>query len=86
MSKAKEYLMPTRRFKVLVERDREAGAWVTYVPALGHLSTFGQTRAEALENTREAILGYLEAAAKEGLVVPEGEPEAEIVDLEIAIA
>jgi predicted RNase H-like HicB family nuclease len=78
--------MPTRRFKVLLERDREARAWVTYVPALGHLSTFGRTREKALENTREAILGYLEAAAKEGLVVPEGEPEAEIVDLEIAIA
>jgi predicted RNase H-like HicB family nuclease len=78
--------MVTRRFKVLLERDPEAAAWVTYVPALDHLSTFGETRDEALENTREAILGYLEAAAKEGLDVPEGDSEAELVDLEIAIA
>jgi len=58
------------------ERDPEAAAWVTYVPALDHLSTFGETRDEALENTREAILGYLEAAAREGLDVPEGDAEA----------
>ena len=62
--------MSTRRFKVLLEWDAESQAWVTYVPALDHLSTFGQTRDEALANTREAILGYLEAAEKEGIPVP----------------
>jgi predicted RNase H-like HicB family nuclease len=77
--------MLTRRFKVLIERDREAAAWVTYVPALDYLSTFGDTRDEALENTREAILGYFEAAAKEGLEMPASDSEAELVDLEIAI-
>ena len=44
--------------------------WVTYVPALDFLSTYGDTKEEAIENTREAILGYVEAAAKEGLPVP----------------
>ncbi len=58
--------MSTRRFKVLLEWDPESQAWVTYVPALDHLSTFGDTRDEALDNTREAILGYLEAAENEG--------------------
>ena len=33
-----------------------------HVPTLNELSTFGGTREEALTNTREAILGYLEAA------------------------
>jgi predicted RNase H-like HicB family nuclease len=61
--------MSTRRFKVLLEWDAESQAWVTYVPALDHLSTFGDTRDEALANTREAILGYLEAARKEGIPV-----------------
>lgn len=55
-----------RRFKVLLEWDADEQVWVSYVPTLGQLSTHGDTRDEALEQTREAILGYLEAAAKEG--------------------
>ena len=31
--------------------------------------------AEALDNTREAILGYLEAAAKEGISMPTTDSE-----------
>ena len=65
--------MLTRRFKVLVEWDPEERVWITYEPSLGHLSTYGATREEALNQTREAILGYLEAAAKEGLTVPSGD-------------
>jgi predicted RNase H-like HicB family nuclease len=56
-----------RQFQVFVEHDPSEKAWVTYVPALDHLSTFGSTRDEALGNTREAIPGYLEAADKEGI-------------------
>ena len=72
-----------RKFKVLIEWDSEDETWVTYVPSLGHLSTYGDTREEALAQTREAILGYLEAAAKEGLDVSAA-GEAEIVELEVA--
>lgn len=57
---------------------------MTFVPALDALSTYGDTREEALEQTREAILGYLEAADKEGLTVPP-EVEAEVVELEVAV-
>lgn len=73
-----------RRFKVLIEWDAEDEVWVTYVPALGALSTYGKTKEEALAQTREAILGYFEAAAKEGLPVPPPEAETEIVELEVA--
>lgn len=59
--------MPNRQFRVLVDWDPEARAWVTLVPGLGDLSTFGETREEALAQTREAILGYLEAARREGI-------------------
>ena len=58
--------MKTRTFKVLLECDAEDGVWVTTVPALDGLSTYGETRDEAIEQTREAILGYLEAAQREG--------------------
>ena len=73
-----------RRFKVLLEWDAGDDVWVSYVPTLGYLSTYGDTREEALEQTREAILGYLEAAAKEGIPVPPPEAETEVVDLEVA--
>ena len=78
--------MGTHRFKVLLEWDQEESVWVTYVPALNHLSTFGKTREEALEQTREAILGYFEAATKESLPLAIQEPELELLDLDVAIA
>lgn len=49
---------------MLLEWDPSAEVWVTFVPSLDSLSTYGETREEALEQTREAILGHLEAAAK----------------------
>ena len=55
-----------------------------HVPALNGLSTFGDTREEALANTREAIEGYFEAAAKEGIVIPDH--QMELLDLEVAVA
>lgn len=66
-----------RRFRVRLEWDADDEAWVSYVPALGNLSTFADTRDEVIAQTREAILGYVEAAAKEGLPVPTGDSKAE---------
>lgn len=77
--------MKRQRFKVLVEWDPEDRVWVTYVPDLDWLSTYGDTREEALEQTREAILGYLEAAAKEGLPVPTPQRVPELVEVEVAL-
>ncbi len=72
-----------REFQVVIEHDPAEDAWVTHVPALDHLSTFGRTRDEALEKTREAILGYLEAAAKEGIEVPPQQTLAELVQIAV---
>jgi predicted RNase H-like HicB family nuclease len=72
----------TEHFHVLLEWDPEAGVWVTYVPTLNGLSTFGKTREEALAETREAILGYLEAAKKEGIPLPH---PTELVELQVAV-
>jgi len=52
---------------VVIEWDPEGGVGVTTVPALNFLSTFGETRDAALAYTREAIEGYLETAAAEGI-------------------
>lgn len=75
----------TRRFKVLIEWDPDDRVWVTYVPALNHLSTFGSTREQALQQTRDAILGYLEAAAKEAILLPPEPNSSDIVDLEVSV-
>lgn len=74
--------MSKHHFQVLLEWDGEAGVWVTYVPALNALSTFGETREEALAQTREAILGYIEAAEKAQLPVP---LPFEAIDLEVEV-
>ena len=75
--------MTARRFQVEIEWDPDDEVWVTYVPALGHLSTYGETRDEALAQTREAVTGYLEAAAINSLPVP-AEHELDIVEIEVA--
>jgi len=74
--------MSKQHFQVLLEWDPGAVSWVTYVPALNNLSTFGDSREEALANTQEAILGYLEAAEKEGIPLPQAK---EMVDVEVAV-
>jgi predicted RNase H-like HicB family nuclease len=76
--------MVLRRFPTILEWDAEDRVWVTYVPSLNHLSTYGETESEALERTREAIAGYLEAAQKEGLSAFSDSPEPRIVDLQVA--
>jgi predicted RNase H-like HicB family nuclease len=78
--------MRKREFQIIIEWDEEDKVWVTYVPLLNYLSTYGETREEAMANTHEAILGYLEAAAKEGIPVPEGDNKAELVKIEVAVA
>ena len=72
-----------RKYNVLLSWDSDEQLWVACVPTLNWLSTFGDTREEALEQVREAIVGYLEAAAKEGLEVPYGDDEAELTSVEI---
>jgi predicted RNase H-like HicB family nuclease len=74
-----------RRYHVVLEWDPEEQVWVTFVPALNGLSTFGETREEALAHTQEAIEGYFEAAAKEGIVVPAYDIVPEVVQVEVAV-
>ncbi len=68
-------------FSVLLEDNGDE--FVTYVPALDFSSTFGATRHEALERTRELIAGYLEAATIEGIELDMTDCRREIVKLSI---
>ncbi|TAK21219.1 MAG: type II toxin-antitoxin system HicB family antitoxin [Chloroflexota bacterium] len=72
-------------YQILVSWDSEADLWVTHVPALD-ISTYGETRERAIDATREAILGYIEATDKEGLPLPSMPQRSELVDIEVARA
>ena len=56
------------------------------MPDLENISTYGDSEQEALANTRELIIGYLEAADKEGIAVPAPRLDVRVVDLEVATA
>ena len=58
-------------FKIVLEWDAEDRVWVSHVPELGDISTYGDTVEEALAQTREAILGYLETAAEQQIPLPQ---------------
>jgi len=57
------------RYRVLIEQD-EDGAYVAEVPSLPGCISQGRTRAEAVNNIREAIAGYLESLEAHGDPIP----------------
>ena len=58
--------------KIVLEFDAKNRVWVSHVPDLGDISTYGDTLEEAVAQTREAILGYLETAAEQQIPLPGG--------------
>ena len=57
------------KYRVLIEPD-EDGIYVAEVPALPGCISQGRTRAEALENIKEAITAYLESLKAHNEPVP----------------
>jgi predicted RNase H-like HicB family nuclease len=57
------------KYRVLIEQD-EDGVYVAEVPSLPGCISQGETRAQALENIREAIAVYLESLEAHGEPVP----------------
>ena len=47
-------------YKVEYEADKKTGQITATIPELNHLSSFGNTFAEAEASIREAALGYFE--------------------------
>jgi predicted RNase H-like HicB family nuclease len=57
------------KFRVVIEID-EDGVYVAQVPSLPGCISQGKTRAEALENIKDAIKGYIESLRKHGEPIP----------------
>ena len=79
--------MTERRYAVLFE-PAEEGGFVATCPALPGLVTEGDTLEGAREMVKDAIRGYLESLAMDGLPAPEdiklrGEPVKE--EIEVAV-
>lgn len=57
-------------YKIEYEADKESGLITATIPELNHVSSFGDSFAEAEASVREAALGYLEVLAKEHKEIP----------------
>ena len=69
---------------VRMEWDEDTEVWVTRVPELNNISTFGKTQEEALRQTRELVLGYIDTMQERHLRVPL--PESAVRRLREALA
>ena len=69
------------KFRVILEPD-EDGVFVATVPSLPGCVSQGSTRAEALQNVREAIEGYLESLRDRGEPIPPAINE-EVIDIAV---
>ncbi len=69
------------KFRVVLQQD-EDGVFVAEVPSLPGCVSQGATRQAALDNIREAIVGYLESLKQHGEPIPPPADEA-IVDVAV---
>lgn len=56
-------------YRILIEQD-ENGVFVATCPSLPGCISQGDTRAEAVENIKDAIEGYLASLEKHGEAIP----------------
>ncbi len=74
--------MPEYRYTVVFE-PAEEGGYIATVPALGGLTTQGETLDEAREMAKDAILCYLEALRKGGEEIPLEQGPAQVESLAV---
>lgn len=58
-------------YTVVLEPDPSAGGYTATCPALPGVVSEGETVEEALAMAKDAIRGYLESLAKDGIAIPE---------------
>ena len=67
------------KYRILIEQD-EDNMFVAEVPSLPGCITQGKTRAEAIDNAKDAIQGYIESLKKHNDPIPPSISE-EIVEI-----
>ena len=71
----------TMKFMITLDRD-EDGAWVAECPSIPGCVSQGESRREAEENVREAIIACLEVRAERGMPLT---IETRSVDVPVAV-
>lgn len=68
-------------FKVVLEKDEEAGGYVVTCPSIPGCFSQGDTVEEALENIKEAIQACLESLAEDELRQYLTKPSTKVVEV-----
>lgn len=68
-------------YRILIEQD-EDGVFVAECPSLPGCISQGNTRSEVIENSKDAIKGYIESLRKHGEPVPPSIHE-EIIEIQL---
>ncbi|MCF7834024.1 MAG: type II toxin-antitoxin system HicB family antitoxin [Candidatus Pacebacteria bacterium] len=55
------------QYKIEYKTDKETSQVIATIPALNHISSFGDSFSEAEKNIKEAGLAYLEAIKKKNI-------------------
>ncbi len=75
-----------RRYTVLLIPDTEDGGYVVKVPMLPGCVTQGETLEEAIENAKDVIEVWIEAALAAGETVPEELQPPQLVTVAVEVA
>ncbi len=67
-----------RMRQIVLEPDTQDGGWVVHVPSLPGCISQGDTKQEAIDNIRDAIDAWIEAAQTQGWPVPEDTLEIQV--------
>lgn len=65
MNMSKEF-----EYKIEYDVDKETGQVTATIPEINHISSFGDTFAEAEANIKEAVAGYLEVIIRDRKEIP----------------
>jgi predicted RNase H-like HicB family nuclease len=75
--------MDNVRYSVVLDWDEAEGLFIATVPALS-IGTYGETREEALEKAKEAIIVTIEGLREVGQPIPPGdEGKVEVLEVEV---
>jgi predicted RNase H-like HicB family nuclease len=73
----------SREYTIILDPDPDGQGFTVTVPALPGCITEGESREEAIENAKEAILLYLESLVAEGEPIPDDVAEPEVTKVAV---
>jgi predicted RNase H-like HicB family nuclease len=75
----------SRAYSLTIEFHPDEGGYLACFPALPGCHTWGDTYEEAVKNSEEVLIGYLEALQKNGEKIPEEDHPSGEVSLGVVV-